>query len=59
MNMQEIKSIAKKLGVKSGVMKKAELVKAIQSAEGNEACFDTGRSGECGQMACLWKEDCN
>jgi len=59
MNMQEIKSIAKVKGVKAGTLKKAELVQAIQMAEGNEACFGTGRSATCGQMECLWKDDCN
>jgi hypothetical protein len=59
MNMQEIKSIAKDRGVKVGSMKKVELVQAIQRAEGNEACFGTGRSAECGQATCLWKDDCN
>lgn len=59
MNVQEIKSIAKARGVKAGTMKKLELVRAIQQAEGNEACFGTGRSLQCGQDRCLWKDDCN
>lgn len=59
MNMQEIRSIARELGVKAGTMKKMELVQAIQQAEGNEACFGTGRSAACGQTTCLWKDDCN
>ena len=58
MNMQDIKSIAKKRGVSPGKMTKVELVQAIQSAEGNEACFGTHRAGDCGQLSCLWKEDC-
>lgn len=59
MNMQEIKLIAKEKGVKAGTMKKVELVQAIQTVEGNEACFSTGKSGSCGQDQCLWKDDCN
>lgn len=59
MNMQEIKAIARERGVKAGAMKKAELVQAIQQSEGNDACFNTGRSATCGQAACLWKDDCN
>jgi len=59
MNMQELKGIAKERGVKAGTLKKMELVRAMQAAEGNESCFGSGRSGECGQMGCLWKEDCN
>ncbi len=58
MNMQQIKEIAKSRGVKSGSLKKNELVQAVQSAEGNEACFGTGKAELCGQEDCLWKEDC-
>lgn len=59
MNMQELKAIAKERGLKAGALKKVELVRSLQSAEGNEACYGSGRSGECGQPVCLWKEDCN
>ena len=59
MHMQEIRAIAKERGVKSSNLKKAELVRAIQFAEGNEACFGIGKSAECGQQECLWKADCN
>jgi len=59
MNMMEIKIIAKNCGVKSGSLKKAELIRAIQAAEGNEQCFEMGKAAECGQATCLWKADCN
>lgn len=59
MNMQQVKEIAKQRGVKAGTMKKAELVRAIQSDEGNEACYRTGRAESCGQDSCLWRDDCN
>ena len=58
MNMQQIREIAKERGVKSGSLKKKELVQAVQSAEGNDACFGTGRAEQCRQDNCLWKEDC-
>lgn len=58
MKMDEIKEIAKKHDIKAGKMKKSDLVRAIQQAEGNPACFDTGQAECCGQQACLWKEDC-
>jgi hypothetical protein len=58
MNIQQIKVIAKEAGVKSTNLKKIELVQAIQTAEGNEPCFGTGKSAVCGQSMCLWKEDC-
>jgi len=59
MNMQDIKAIAKDRGVKSSNLKKAELVQAIQFAEGNVQCFGRGKAAECGQEGCLWKADCN
>jgi len=59
MKLDEIKEIAKKHNIKSGKMKKTELIRAIQQAEGNELCFDTGKAAECGQESCLWREDCD
>ncbi len=59
MNMQEIKAIAKERGLKSGSLKKIELVRVLQVSEGNEPCFGMGKSGVCGQTECLWKADCN
>lgn len=37
---------------------KIDLVRAIQQAEGFEACFMTGKAHDCGQDACLWREEC-
>ena len=59
MKLEEIKEIARQLDVKPGKLKKAELVRAIQAAEGNDACFETGHASECGQAGCLWRPDCN
>ena len=58
MKADEIKEIAKKRGVKTGKMKKSEIIRAIQESEGNPTCFDTGQASECSQMNCLWREDC-
>jgi hypothetical protein len=59
MKLEEIKEIAKKHDIKVGKMKKADLVRAIQLAEGSNVCFETGHADECGQAGCLWREDCN
>lgn len=59
MKTAEIKEIAKQHGIKVGQMKKADIVRAIQQAEGNEACFASGKDGVCGQLDCLWREDCH
>ena len=58
MKMQDVKEIAKDRGIKPGTLKKVELIRSIQAGEGNEACYETGRSGVCGQDDCLWKDDC-
>jgi len=58
MKLEEIRPIAAGLGVKAGRMKKGELIRSIQKAEGNDPCFDTGQARQCGQENCLWREDC-
>ena len=59
MKLEEIKEIAKQHDIKIGKMKKAELVRAIQLAEGNDTCFETSQASVCGQAECLWRADCN
>jgi len=58
MKLDEIRSIAKTHSIKPGNLSKAELIKSIQSEEGNFNCFGTASSGECDQANCLWREDC-
>ena len=58
MKLQEVKTIAKRRGIDPGRMRKDELIKATQRAEGNNDCFGTTLSIECGQISCLWRKDC-
>ena len=58
MNMQEIRNLARKAGIKPGKLKKVELVRSFQSQEGNFDCFATANEGICSQEDCLWREDC-
>jgi hypothetical protein len=58
MKLEEIKEKAKQYDIKAGKLKKADLVRAIQHAENNEVCFETGTADNCGQDACLWREIC-
>jgi hypothetical protein len=58
MTLQELREIARERGVPVGKKKKGDIVRAIQEAEGNTVCFDTGRSAECGQSECLWLQEC-
>ncbi len=58
MKTEDIKEIAKRHDIKVGKLKKAELVRAIQQAEGNDVCFESNQASECGQENCLWRTDC-
>lgn len=57
MRMEDIREMAKALGVRSARMKKTELIRAVQIAEGNFPCFATA-SGYCDQLGCAFREDC-
>lgn len=58
MKLEEVRSIAKSHNIKPGKLSKTELIKSIQTAEGNFDCFATAYGGICDQMNCLWREDC-
>lgn len=57
MGMPEIRKKAKKLGIRPGKLKKAELIHTIQVTEGCTPCF--GRSnGYCTNTDCCFMNDC-
>ncbi len=57
MNVQEVRVLAKEMGVTPGKMKKMELIRSIQAKEGNFPCFQTAAS-DCDQVECRWRKDC-
>lgn len=58
MDSKEIKQKAEKSGIKPKIwMKKEELIRAIQSAEGNFPCFGTAKD-YCDQLGCCFRDDC-
>jgi hypothetical protein len=57
MTIDKIKRKAKKLGINSGKMKKIDLIRSIQTAEGNTPCFGT-TNGSCEQVQCCFIKDC-
>ena len=59
MKLQEVKRIAKKMGLDTVKLTKDELIRAIQVEEGNIPCFGVVKAAECGQSVCLWREECN
>ena len=56
--LDDIRTIARDMGLKPGKLNKIQLVRNIQREEGNFDCFATAASGCCDQGACLWREDC-
>ena len=58
MKVEQIREIAREFGVKPGKLNKVELVRRIQSEEGNFDCFATATEGYCDQQTCLWRDDC-
>ena len=57
MKWLDIQEKARALGVRTARVKKPELIRAIQRAEGNFPCFGTARS-DCDQKDCCWRDDC-
>lgn len=58
MKLKNIEALAKAKGIKIDNMKKAELIRAIQKAEGNFDCFASATAGFCDQPDCIWRKDC-
>ncbi len=58
MILKQVKEIAKEKGVKVGNMKKENIIRTIQRAEGNIDCFGNATAGVCDQINCMWRDDC-
>ena len=57
MIVQEIRKIAKGMGINGTKMLKKELIRAIQVKEGNIPCYQSGIN-DCAQSDCCWHSDC-
>ena len=55
--MKKVRRKAEELGLDASDMKKKDLIRAIQIAEGNFPCFRT-ENDSCDQMNCCWRRDC-
>jgi len=59
MNMKEIRDKARDVDLKIAVgWNKTTAIRAIQAAEGYEACFGRGLFAVCGQPDCCFRPDC-
>jgi len=59
MKATQIRERARQLDIKgSSKLRKAELIRAIQRAEGNPDCFGAEWRFNCPEFQCCWREDC-
>ena len=58
MRLEEIRGIAKEMGIGTYRMKKSDIVRTIQRQENNIECYGTERVDVCQEEACLWRSDC-
>lgn len=58
MKLEGVKEIARERGIPLKKMKKTELIRTIQRNEGNFDCYNTDSSTTCGQLNCIWRDDC-
>jgi hypothetical protein len=57
MTIYDIRVIAKNKGIDPRNMNKSDLIRTIQTKEGNFPCFKRAGS-DCDQKDCLWRSDC-
>jgi hypothetical protein len=57
MKMAEIQRKAQNLGLDFSKFKKDDLIRNIQSKEGNTSCYKAKLSS-CDQYGCCWRDDC-
>ena len=58
MNFNEIRKMAKSMGISTYRMKKMDMIRAIQRAENNIECYSTQRVENCYEDGCLWRNEC-
>ena len=58
MALKGLKEKAKNSGIKTKIVtKKIDLIRSIQTTEGNFSCFGTAKD-YCDQLGCYWRNDC-
>ncbi len=57
MTVKELQKKARTLSIKPDGLKKAQLIRVIQRAEGNLECFGAAIES-CDQADCLFRKDC-
>lgn len=59
MTVEEVRNRAKTLGVAvTARMRKGDMIRTIQQAEGNQDCFGSAWRFDCPWDNCCWRGDC-
>jgi hypothetical protein len=59
MNIAEVREWGRRMGVtKTSGLRKGEVIRIIQQAEGNQDCFGAPWRFGCQQFDCCWRQDC-
>jgi hypothetical protein len=58
MTFNQVRKVAKEMGVNTNRLKKTDVIRAIQKAEHNIDCYGSERVDECMEESCLWRTDC-
>jgi len=59
MNIGEVRERGRRMGVAgTAKLRKGEMIRAIQKAEGNQDCFGANWRFDCQQTDCCWRQDC-
>jgi len=58
MKINDVRKMAKGMNINTYRMKKKKIIRSIQQAENNMACFATERVATCNEDKCLWRDDC-
>jgi hypothetical protein len=58
MNFNELRKMAKRMGINTYRVKKPDIIRSIQRAESNIQCFGMQRVEYCCEHVCLWRADC-
>lgn len=58
MDSKELAARAERLGLDVRAMSSVDAIRAVQRAEGFEACFARGLARSCGQEQCAFRRDC-
>lgn len=59
MNITEVRERSRRMGIgNTSRLRKGDMIRTIQRAEGNPDCFGISWRFDCQQFDCCWRQDC-